>query len=167
MFPPVFDALKMEEGSASAGIIWWEKKSDATHWCNHIFLDDLPRPQGKLLSIFVTWSLQLLTLNTKKPMVLPARCSSYSLSHDWATIATALREYVLYVLVWRMVETEIFWLEPGYVKRTGMAWTWSGIIQTCLGSGSNPGWLELQVEEEWKFEMEEWGHSKEGFKARF
>jgi len=49
-----------------------------------------------------------LTLNAAKSIVLPARCSFYSLSHDWATIATALREYVLYVLVWRMVETETF-----------------------------------------------------------
>lgn len=57
-----------------------------------------PCARGIFKVFFSLGVFSSLTLNTKKPMVLPARCSSYSLSHDWTTFATALREYVLYVL---------------------------------------------------------------------
>lgn len=122
---------------------------------------------GGLLSIFFSWSLQLTGFNVcnahgpsqQGALLFTVKwLSSHCNSSEWVSVCVHVR---------RVMEAEIFQLEPGYVTRTG-EWHEHGgrIVQTCLGSGSNPVWLELQVLEEWKFEVKEWGHVRDGLKAR-
>lgn len=134
-----------------------------------------PAPRGSRRA-FLSWSLELTDLKDCKTQGSPSKMLflftvKWLTSHRNSTgcASMCVRERgITYVFMWEgFAGAVIFSLEPGYMMRTEKWQAHGGrTVQTCLGSGSSLVWLEFHTEEEWTFEMQEWGHVRDNLGDR-